>query len=389
MSDPIRRLLQDGLPDEDLLRGLHDDAPALGRDPFQELAEQEPEALWPQTPAEFAALLARAESTLLGRQPEEPPMERGAPAEARTGRTQRTAAEPERARRRPLPHLEELEPEQAATILERWLPTAERTRLAALAHLVDGDLPFDRFGFSPAVTRRAFPFFLALHRLYFRVRSHGHHHIPTQGPAVLAANHAGLFPFDGAMTVVDVLLHTDPPRLPRAVVDRWAGGLPWVNVFFARVGQLIGTRENVEDVLDDGQLLLVFPEGMAGARKRVTQRYRLQSFHCGFVEHALRARAPIVPMAVVGSDDQAPILFDLPGLAKRLGLPVFPVTPTFPWLGPLGLLPYPVRYRIVYGEPLPFHERFGPEAAEDPRLVQHLAQEVRRAVQKLLDRHRA
>jgi 1-acyl-sn-glycerol-3-phosphate acyltransferase len=109
----------------------------------------------------------------------------------------------------------------------------------------------------------------------------------------------------------------------------------------------------------------------------------------GFIEHALRARAPIVPMAFIGSDDQAPILYDFKPIAKRLGLPVLPITPTFPWLGPLGLLPYPVGYRIVYGEPLPFHERFGPEGAEDARLVRYLANQVRRSVQQLVDRSRS
>ena len=105
-------------------------------------------------------------------------------------------------------------------------------------------------------------------------------------------------------------------------------------------------------------------------------------------EAALRAGAPIVPMAVVGSDDQAPILYDLSSLAKRLGLPFFPVTPTFPWFGPLGLLPYPVGYKIVYGEPLHFHEKFGPEGADDARLVRYLANQVRREVQVLLDKSR-
>jgi 1-acyl-sn-glycerol-3-phosphate acyltransferase len=120
----------------------------------------------------------------------------------------------------------------------------------------------------------------------------------------------------------------------------------------------------------------------------VTQRYRVQRFHVGFVEAALRARAPVVPMAVIGADDQAPILYDLSNLARRLSLPFFPVTPTFPWLGPLGLVPYPVPYRIVYGDPLPFHEKFGPEEADDPQLVRYLAGQVRREVQLLLDRHR-
>jgi 1-acyl-sn-glycerol-3-phosphate acyltransferase len=155
------------------------------------------------------------------------------------------------------------------------------------------------------------------------------------------------------------------------------------------VGQVIGTRENVADLLDDGQLLQVFPEGMDGVRKPITQRYRLQNFRVGFVEQALRARAPIVPMAFVGTDDQSPILYDVKPLARRLGLPVMPITPTFPWLGPLGLLPYPVSYKIVYGEPLRFHERFGPQGAEDPRLVRYLANQARRAVQNLVDRNRS
>ena len=258
-------------------------------------------------------------------------------------------------------------------------------RLSALLGRLEG---YDRFGLSRPAVERAFPFFFALYRLYFRVKSSGHEHLPKTGPALLVANHGGLLPFDGAMTVLDVLLHTDPPRLPRAIVDRWAGTLPFVNVFFARVGQVVGTHENLARLLADGEPVLVFPEGVEGIRKPVTQRYRLQRFHVGFVEHALRSRAPIVPVAVVGSDDQAPILFDVKPLARLLGLPTAPITPTFPWLGPLGLLPYPVRYRIVYGEPIYFHERFAARAAEDPSVVRALAGQVRRAVQGLIDKSR-
>ncbi len=194
--------------------------------------------------------------------------------------------------------------------------------------------------------------------------------------------------FDAAMAIIDVALNTDPPRLVRAVVDRWAGALPWINIFYARVGQVVGTRENFAKLLDDGQLLLVFPEGIDGMRKTIAHRYRLQKFRVGFIEHALRAGAPIVPVAFIGSDDQSPILFDLKPLARRLGVPVMPITPTFPWFGPLGLLPYPVSYRIIYGEPLRYHERFGPEAADDSRLVRYLANQVRRTVQQLIDRNR-
>jgi 1-acyl-sn-glycerol-3-phosphate acyltransferase len=285
----------------------------------------------------------------------------------------------------PAPRVAEVEIGPELRTLARLVGEDPARRLAALLARLDG---YDHFGLSAGGLRQAFPLFYAIYRSWFRVQSCGHAHVPGRGPAVLVANHGGLLPFDGAMTVVDLLLHSDPPRLARALVDRWAGSLPWINVFFARVGQVVGTHENFERLLADGEPVLVFPEGMEGIRKPITQRYRLQRFHVGFVEHALRARAPIVPVAILGSDDQAPILFDVKPLARWLGLPTAPITPTFPWLGPLGLLPYPVRYRIVYGEPIRFHERFAAHAADDPAVVRALAGQVRRAVQGLIDKNR-
>lgn len=368
---------------------------ALGSDPFEREPETDPflerldrlvRGIAPVSVLGPEAGAAPADAAV---RPAEPAPDSEPEAVARPAASSRGARAAARRRQwASTPRVAEVELPEAAGWIDRLLGEGDRRRLAALGHLVDGEAPYDRYGFSPDTTRMSFPLFLALYRWYFRVRSHGHEHIPGEGPVVLAANHGGLLPFDGAMTVVDVLLHTDPPRLPRAIVDRWAGSLPFVNVFFARVGQVIGTRENFSDLLGDGQAVLVFPEGMDGMRKTITQRYRLQRFHVGFVEEALRAGAPIVPMAVLGSDDQAPILANLDPIARRLGLPLLPITPTFPWLGPLGLLPYPVGYRIVYGEPLRFHERFGPEGAEDARLVRYLANQVRREVQQLVDRHR-
>jgi 1-acyl-sn-glycerol-3-phosphate acyltransferase len=286
------------------------------------------------------------------------------------------------------PTLSEVELPPPAGVLERMLDEDARRRLEALAEALPAEGSYDHFGLSAGAIRSAFPLLYALYRLYFRVHSEGHQHIPADGAAVLVANHGGLLPFDGAMAAVDIFLHTDPPRLARAIVDRWAGTLPFVNVFFARVGQVIGTHENFTALLDEGKLVLTFPEGMDGIRKPINQRYQLQHFHVGFIEHALRAQAPIVPFAVLGSDDQAPILYDVKPLARWLGLPVAPITPTFPWFGPLGLLPYPVNYRIVYGEPMRLHEQFEPDAAEDARLVRDLSAQVRRTVQKLVDRSR-
>jgi 1-acyl-sn-glycerol-3-phosphate acyltransferase len=276
-------------------------------------------------------------------------------------------------------------PAAPAGLLGQLLDDATRARLDAFLATLES---WDHFGLSKTAFARAFPFFHVLYRFYFRVQSEGHERIPREGPIVLASNHGGLLPFDGAMTIVDLLLRADPPRLARSIVERWAGTLPFVNVFYARVGQVIGTHENFARLLADDAAVLVYPEGIDGIRKPITQRYRVQRFHVGFVEHALRARAPIVPMAVLGSDDQTPILFDAKPLARLLGLPAAPITPTFPWLGPLGLLPYPVRYRIVYGEPLRFHERFDPDAAQEPSIVRALANQVRKAIQSLIDKHR-
>ena len=344
-------------------------AQALGRDPFEAEPAGDPLA------ARLDALEGGAPSAAAGWQRLAPLAPRRRPAQLRPGRPC-------------VPTLGEIELPEPRTWIERWLGDSDRRVMAAFNHLVDGEGPYDRFGFSPDVMQTAFPFFRALYRGYFRAKSDGHEHIPANGPAILAANHGGLLPFDAAMTVVDVALHTDPPRLVRSVVDRWAGSLPWVNVFFARMGQVIGTRENCAELLEQGQLLLVFPEGLEGIRKNLSQRYRLQPFHVGFVEHALRRQAPIVPTAIVGGDDQAPILYDAKSIARWLGVPVLPVTPTFPWLGPLGLLPYPVRYRIRYGEPLDYHLRFGAEGADDARLVHYLAKQARGSIQKLLDRSR-
>lgn len=295
---------------------------------------------------------------------------------------------PRRAPRPRAPLLADVPVPEPKGLLDRLLPDEARQRLAALEQLVPPGPGYDAFGLSATALRQAFPYFYALYRGYFRVESVGHENLPSEGPVVLAANHGGLLPFDGAMGVLDIAMNTDPPRLARTIVDRWAGTLPFVNVFFARAGQVVGTRENFTALLDHGHPVLVFPEGVEGIRKPIAQRYRLQKFHTGFVVEALRAKAPVVPMAILGSDDQAPILYDVKPLARWLGIPAAPITPTFPLFGPLGLLPYPVRYRIVYGKPLGFLNRYGPEAASDPHLVRFLAHQVRRSIQILIDRNR-
>jgi len=266
--------------------------------------------------------------------------------------------------------------------LRQLLDNPSQERLQAFRSEIGAS---DRFGLALDSVSDTLPLLLALYRHYFRVESRGIENLPSAEPVVLAGNHAGLLPFDAAMVLTDCFLHTTPPRLPRGIVDRWVETLPWVRDYFAEVGQVIGTRKNFRNLLNDGQCVLVFPEGINGIRKPFRERYRLQEFHTGFVEEALRAGASIVPFAVIGSDDQAPLLYDIEPLARWLGIPVAPVTPTFPWLGLLGLLPLPVRYRIVYAQPLRVADAYGPEAAEDPRVVTRLSETVRERIQGLLD----
>jgi 1-acyl-sn-glycerol-3-phosphate acyltransferase len=270
--------------------------------------------------------------------------------------------------------------------ISRWLSDAERRRLAALRAARAGKE--DPFGLDVSALERALPVVLALYRYWFRVQSEGHEHLPRRGAAILVANHGGLLPFDGAMAALDVLMKTDPPRVLRPLVARFVRDLPLVRDFYAGTGPVIGTRDNFRKLLEQRELVLVFPEGTAGISKTVPDRYRLQHFHSGFVEEAVRQRVPVIPVAIVGPDDQAPILYDVKTIARWLKLPAFPITPTFPWLGPLGLLPYPVRYRIVYGEPLALHEQVPRESADDRERMDEMASRVRLTVQHLVDRHR-
>jgi len=262
-----------------------------------------------------------------------------------------------------------------------WLPAEERARLRELRTQLERT-PRDP-ELSADVIEGAYPLLFALYRLWFRVESDGHEHLPD-GPAILVANHGGLLPFDGAMLAMDVLRHSRPPRLLRLLVARFVERLPGVRTLYARTGQVIGTREHIRELLSRDELVGIFPEGVDGITKLVPDRHALRPFHPGFAAEALRAGVTVVPVGIAGPEDQAPMLYDVQALARRLGLPAFPITPTFPWLGPLGLIPYPVRYRIRYGAPLAGLEG-GQEAAEDTALVEERAAAGRARVQQLLE----
>ena len=233
----------------------------------------------------------------------------------------------------------------------------------------------DPYGFDVDFAIAAVAPFAWLYRKYFRVTLHGIERVPADGRVLLIANHSGQLPFDAAMLETALLLDMDPPRIARALVERWVPTLPFVSPFFARIGQVVGTPENCRRLLAAGEALLVFPEGVRGLNKLFTERYKLRAFSSGFMRLALEANAPIIPIGVVGAEEQAPALVDLKPLAKMLGMPALPITP---YLLPL---PLPVHYHIYFGEPLRFT---GSPDADDAELERQ-AGEVQAAVQGLVN----
>jgi 1-acyl-sn-glycerol-3-phosphate acyltransferase len=193
---------------------------------------------------------------------------------------------------------------------------------------------------------------------------------------LLVANHSGQLPFDAAMIEVALLLDMDPPRIARALVERWVPTLPFVSTFYARLGQVVGTPENCRRLLAADEALLVFPEGVRGLNKTFDQRYKLRTFSTGFVRLALEAGAPILPIGVVGAEEQAPAVVNLEPLARLLGLPALPITP---YLLPL---PLPVHYHLHFGAPL----HFSGSPDDDDTELERKAGEVQAAVQALVDR---
>jgi 1-acyl-sn-glycerol-3-phosphate acyltransferase len=264
------------------------------------------------------------------------------------------------------------------------LPRDTRRTVQRLARRIEGDYAEDEWGFDQDFTDLVEPFFGFLYDRWWRVRVTGVHHVPAHGRALLAANHAGILPWDATMISVALLREHPLPRHPRFLVLDWAFDLPWVSTFIRKVGGVVASPYNALKLLEQDRLVAVFPEGVKGSGKPYGERYRLRRFgRGGFVEIALRAGAPIVPVAVVGSEEIYPKLAELPPVARLIGAPFFPVTPTFPWLGPLGAIPLPSRWRIEFCPPIETAS-YGPGAASDRGLVLELAERVRDTVQQAL-----
>jgi 1-acyl-sn-glycerol-3-phosphate acyltransferase len=242
---------------------------------------------------------------------------------------------------------------------------------------------FDQFGMEPAAVKGQLLFSALLYRYYFRVETRGIEKVPS-GRVLLVANHAGQLPFDGMMLGVAMLLEGEPPRIVRGMGEYWIPQLPFVSVAAIRSGSMVGTPENCVQMLEAEECVMVFPEGVRGMNKVYRERYKLQRFGQGFLRLALETETPIVPVGIVGSEEQQPGLTNLPRLGQLLGMPAFPLTLGFPWLGPLGILPMPVKYRIYFGDPL----RFEGSPNEEDAAVQEKVDVVRDAIRGLLERGR-
>ncbi len=242
-------------------------------------------------------------------------------------------------------------------------------RIANPASFHDEGHGFDLFGFHPPTLATAIESASAIYDRYFRVDSAGAEQIPETGPAIVIANHAGVLPVDAVMLCIDIVRQTE--RIPRAVMDHFVPSLPLVSTYAARLGAVSGTRANVRTLLGRGELLVIFPEGVSGVGKPFRERYQLQHWSVGFAELAIRHRAPIVPAAIIGSEESWPMLVKLRRL-RLFGSPYVPI--------PATPVPLPTRYHIRYGTPLEVEAG----DADDPQVVERAADAARAAVEQLV-----
>ncbi|SEG65937.1 1-acyl-sn-glycerol-3-phosphate acyltransferase [Actinacidiphila yanglinensis] len=257
--------------------------------------------------------------------------------------------------------------------------------LSFLRRRVTGDYDVDEFGFDPDLTDQVLLSLLRpMYEGYFRVEVKGIENIPAEGGALVVSNHSGTLPIDALMTQVAVHDHHPAGRHLRLLAADLVFVLPVVNELARKAGHTLACAEDAQLLLERGEVVGVMPEGFKGIGKPFSERYKLQRFgRGGFVATALKTRVPIVPCSVVGAEEIYPMIGNSRTLARILGIPYFPLTPTFPWLGPLGLLPLPTKWTIQFGEPIAT-DTYPPEAADDPMLVFNLTDQVRETIQHTL-----
>jgi 1-acyl-sn-glycerol-3-phosphate acyltransferase len=243
---------------------------------------------------------------------------------------------------------------------------------------------YDPFGFDPSYARSMIVTLALVYRHWLRVEARGLENVP-EGRVLLIANHAGnTFAWDGAMLGMALVLEGDPPRMVRGMGEYYLPTIPFFSVFMHRVGSVVGTPANCAQLLGHEEAIMVFPEGERGFVKSYRKRYQLQRFGLGFMRLALETDTPIVPVGIVGAEEQSPGLANLKSVGRLIGSPAFPVTLTFPWLGLAGFLPLPVKFRIGFGEPM----RFRGDPSEEDAAVEKKVEQVKHRIRALIDEGR-
>jgi 1-acyl-sn-glycerol-3-phosphate acyltransferase len=270
----------------------------------------------------------------------------------------------------------------AETLGVDWDQALEQT-VAFLRERLRGDYAVDEFGFDAEFTSKIYlPLLRRLADSWFRVEVRGAENLPTNGSALLVSNHAGTLPMDGM--ILHTVVYDEVGRHVRMLGADLIFKTPFSGDLARKTGTTLACQEDAERLLASNQLVAVFPEGFKGLGKPYADRYKLQRFgRGGFVSAALRAQVPIIPVAVVGSEEIYPLIARAPALARMLGLPYFPITPLFPWLGPLGMIPLPSKWIIEFGEAITTDE-LGSGAADDPMIVFNITDQVRETIQQTL-----
>ncbi len=320
------------------------------------------------------------------------------PAPGRAADPARGPADPQPTRReqpaeRRLPEAERKRPESAARVPgDAAVPDQPgdvwdrrvASGLAFLRRRLSGDYQVDEFGFDPELTESVFhPMLRLLYRDWFRTEVTGLEHVPADGAGLVVGNHSGTVALDAL--ILSAALHDQHPahRYLRLLGADLVFRMPVVSEIARKTGGTVACNPDAERLLRSGEVVGVFPEGFKGVGKLYSDRYKLQRFgRGGFVSAALRTGTPIVPVAIVGGEEIYPMLADIKPLARLLKLPYFPVTPTFPWLGPLGMVPLPSKWLIEFCPPIPTAHLT--DSADDPLVVFNLADQVRETIQQTL-----
>jgi 1-acyl-sn-glycerol-3-phosphate acyltransferase len=243
------------------------------------------------------------------------------------------------------------------------------------------DYGYDPFGFDPAFGRSLLLVMTYVYRHWFRVEARGVENVPS-GRVLLIANHAGnTFAWDGTMLAAALFLEGDSPRMVRGMAEYFLPTIPFFNVYMQRLGSIVGTPDNCRQLLEQDEAIMVFPEGERGFVKTYRHRYQLQRFGLGFMRLALETNTPIVPIGIVGAEEQSPGLANVRSIGRLIGSPAFPITLTFPWLGLAGFIPLPVKYFIEFGEPLHFEG----DPTEDDATIAEKVEVVKTVIREHID----